>query len=486
MRGWRRLFRRFTTGPMVRPWALMGPILILLLCLPMLRPLRHPTQVSTDELLTLLTVQSIVENQTAALPPAWAMAIPNDRRIVTEYGIYAAQPPMLAVLLSIPAEIMEWMGLGFEEHPTLLAYVLTLLGSAIPAALAAGFVYRMTRMFELDRRWRALLGLVVVAGSGLLSYAVVINPHVPAAVLVLGAATCLVHITRSPNVARSFGFFVIAGASALLAATLDPLALIPAMLLVAVIATFRMPIWQRGTGIALYALGAMLPLMVHWTWNQPITGSIWPAGTRIESVSPLTGYAGGEQISESVNRVRTGGSEHEHFVDEPAGVGTVWSSVVWLWLAMVGSHGLLSHFPVIVLGVIGVFAVMHRHWPVHTKVLAGVTLATAGGTVLLFMFRRIDLADAMFANRHFVVFLPLLLVWAGAWLRRPHKRVAWVAAGVLVLFTTVVAVIGMTNPSPPHGYTRYTAYQALQRIAQPERSTADARAIAGSFIYDAR
>jgi hypothetical protein len=463
---------------MVRPWALLGPVLILLICLPMLRPLRHPTQVSTDELLTLLTVQSIVENDAAALPQQWAMAIPTDRRVVTEHGTYAAQPPMLAVLLSVPAETMDRLGVGFDEHPTLVAYVLTLLCSTIPAALAAGFVYRMGRMFELRRRWRALLGLVVVAGSGLLSYAVVINPHVPAAVLVLGAATCLVHITRSPKVLRSFGFFFIAGACALLAATLDPLALLPAILLVAVIATFRMPAWHRTAGVALYVVGALLPLLVHWTWNHPISGSIWPAGPQTQAVLMALAPAGTEIIAATDSDLL-----------EPASVttfGMLASWIGWLWLAMFGSHGLLSHFPVLLLGVIGIGAVMHRHWPVHTKVLAGATAASAIGTLLYFMAQRLDFSDAMFANRYFVVFLPLLLVWAGAWLRRTHGKASWVLAGLLVAFTMVVALVGMTNPYPPHGYNRYTAFQALERIVQPDVAPVDARAIAGTFIYDAR
>ena len=51
----------------VRPWALASPILVLLLALPMLRPLRSPAAVSSNELSRLATVQSIVEQHTLAI-----------------------------------------------------------------------------------------------------------------------------------------------------------------------------------------------------------------------------------------------------------------------------------------------------------------------------------------------------------------------------------------------------------------------------------
>ena len=52
-----------------------------------------------------------------------------------------------------------------------------------------------------------------------------------------------------------------------------------------------------------------------------------------------------------------------------------------VWLAHLagssGSHGILSHFPVLIIGAIGVGMVMHRHWQLSTKVLAAATLGWA-------------------------------------------------------------------------------------------------------------
>jgi len=55
-------------------------------------------------------------------------------------------------------------------------YLLTVLGVTLPAAGAAGLVYRMGRVFELRRPWRCGLAAAVVFGTGLVSYAVVLKP----------------------------------------------------------------------------------------------------------------------------------------------------------------------------------------------------------------------------------------------------------------------------------------------------------------------
>ena len=144
--------------------------------------------------------------------------------------------------------------------------------------------------------------------------------------------------------------------------------------------------------------------------------------------------------------------------------------------SLLGGHGVLSHFPVLLLGVLGLTMVMHRHWPGPAKVLAA---ATIGGAVFLLVAYAVhrtdarDWRDAMFAARWFVVFSPLLLFWSGAWLRRPHRRVSWALAGVLLAFSVTVSILGATGPMPQGGFVdagrdRYTAAAALSRLWRPE------------------
>ena len=106
---------------------------------------------------------------------------------------------MLAFVLSGPYWLMRRMGFSLEHAAVIAPYLLTVLGSTLPVAAVAGLVYRMSRMFEIGRIRRAAMAGVVVFGSGLFSYATVLNEHVPAAVLAFAALGCFVHLLASPR-----------------------------------------------------------------------------------------------------------------------------------------------------------------------------------------------------------------------------------------------------------------------------------------------
>ncbi len=129
---------------------------------------------------------------------------------------------------------------------------------------------------------------------------------------------------------------------------------------------------------------------------------------------------------------------------------------------------MLSHFPVLIVGILGIFAVMHRHWPQTTKLLAGscgiAALAILVGCCLVTR----NGPGSMFASRWFIVFMPILLFWCGAWLRRRHHPLTWTVAGLLLLFSMAVTLIGASNPFPRSGYDGYSASQALANLVHPE------------------
>jgi hypothetical protein len=519
----RPTFNTLISRPMVRPWALSAPVLVLILCLPMLRPLRQPGDPSMDEALRLATVESLVRSRSLALDvapqsiTAEAMGAVSGEASVNLHGghlvldepgrvfvsrgqTYANQPPMMAVLLAGPAWVMQrWLGLKLDESHALISYVLTVLGVTLPVAGAAGLLYRMGRLFELSRPWRAGLAVAVVAGSGLLSYAVVLNPHAPAAVLVLCAAACLVHVSMTKLPRRGIGWMTLGGACAALATALDPPSGFLGLLLLLVIATMRFPLTYRAAAIFAFLLGAAAPIAVHATWAYPLNGEIIPGfnharfvmlGNREEApISTATRNAAAAASSSSAARTASPGaallaSEHlpaaeidaDDVISPPSRWDTFGQYAGWLSVAFVGAHGIFSHFPVMILGILGVLAVMHRHWPHTVKMLAGASIV---GAVLVISSYATSLSEwrggggAMFASRWFVVFLPFLLFWAGAWLRRSHTPLVWTATAAVFAFSTVVSLVGMTQPYPPDGYDRYTPAQALQRLVQPD-TTRDA------------
>jgi hypothetical protein len=141
------------------------------------------------------------------------------------------------------------------------------------------------------------------------------------------------------------------------------------------------------------------------------------------------------------------------------------------WSGFVGSHGLFSHFPVLVFGAAGLAAVMHRNWPGWTKMLAVVTALGALSVIGLYCCSQADWREAMFATRWFVIFVPLVLFWCGAWLRREHSTLTWSIAGLVLGFSVMVTVVGATNPYPRQGFDRYTAVGALMQLIHETPST---------------
>ena len=137
-------------------------------------------------------------------------------------------------------------------------------------------------------------------------------------------------------------------------------------------------------------------------------------------------------------------------------------------LAFFGEHGIFSHFPVVLFGILGVAAVMHRHWPTTTKALATATLIAAAAVALLVCVVTISGPGQMFGPQAFMLFLPLVMLWCGAWVRRPHHKGTWAIAWSLLAISIGVALVGATNPAPRDGYDGYSFAQALSNLKHPQ------------------
>jgi hypothetical protein len=457
---------KWTPKKRVRPWALAGPIIILLFCLPLLQPLRHPDprDMSDDESVRLATVQAIVErrslvidNSQFRLSPAHTIAVGPDR--------YANQPATMSLLLSGAYWTMTKLGLSFKENGPTVIYLLTLLGVTIPVAACAGMIYRMGRVFELTRPYRMSLGLACVFGTGLFSYATVLNPHAPAAVLVLCAAASLIHVTRSLHPRRTSPWLMLAGFCAALAAAIDPTALIFLVLFLPAIGALRWPVRLRVAGVALYVIGLSAPLALHSALTVPVTGDLLPPPFHPELaiIPPAPAVAPPPPLPEDEIDTYTV-SIWQRVGDE---IGRC-------LMALIGEHGLLSHFPIVVLGVIGVGKIMHRHWPSSTKVLAAASVLGGAAIVVIFATIKTDWRDAMFATRWFIVFSPLLMFWAGAWLRKSHRPTSWSIFGVGLGFSVFVSLLGATGPWPRGGFEGWTVIGAMKNLISQDTTTHDA------------
>lgn len=472
--GFRRWFLRRKNRPLVRPWALLTPIVVLLIALPLLRPLRHPDphEMSDQERAILAPVQSLIEHRTLAIE---ATNFPLAHEKAERNGhTYSTQAPTFPVLLSGSYWMMRhFWGATFDLKPEIVAYFLTLLGSTLPVALSAGLVYRMGRLFELKRPWRAALALASVLATGFISYATVLNPHAPAAAALLCSAACLIHLTITNRRVHSSVWLVLSGLCAALAAAIDPPATIFLLLFFPVVFAFRWTLPQRLAAGFAFAAGAAGPILMHVLLSAA-TGAGPLDALLHRTHAPPTRIAGRVVTPSATSPVEAWAAQNDD--EEQPATNPLQNAALDTWRvlrALFGPHGLLSHFPVVLLGIAGVTMVMHRHWPPVTKLLASATLGGGGVILLAYAIGDADWGDAMFATRFFVVFLPLTFFWAGAWLRRSHRPAVWALASLLLVFSTAVSLIGATGPLPPSGFggnygrSTYTASAALRKLLHP-------------------
>jgi hypothetical protein len=222
------------------------------------------------------------------------------------------------------------------------------------------------------------------------------------------------------------------------------------VLLLAVIPALRWPIWMRALGLLMYVVGLAPAILLQAQLNKPITGDLLPVAWHPELVTQTTA-----QVNPNDD-------------DDGPKTSAIWQLLTRLGDTTFGNHGAFSHFPILIFGMLGIAAVMHRHWPLTTKILATATGITGAAIVAMCSVRENFGTGSMFATRWFIVFLPLLLFWGGALIRRPHHPIMWSLAAVLLIFSIAVSLIGGFDPLPREGYDRYTAAAALSKLMQPE------------------
>ena len=475
--------RKKRKRPLFRPWALVVPIGVLVVCLPLLRPLRH-TVPADDERLRLATIESILDHHTLALPAATPDDPQQSPDLVRVNGrLYADQPPLFSAILAGPAWLIRKLGWDLVADPEVVAYALTLLCVTLPVAGAGDLIYRMGRLFELSRPWRCLLAATVIVGSGLLSYATVLNAQAPAAALLIASAASLVHVEATKHPRRMAGWILLAGFCAALAMGLDPITGVIAMPLLLVLAVTRFSLRFRMGGVLLFLIGALPVLAAHAALNRPITGDLLPPSIHREllarGVPPVFERPPASPTEPRGSSVALPEEDADDVIGKPGMWMSFATTCQWLTTALVGEHGLLSHYPILLLGVGGVGAVMHRHWPAPIKMLAGISLLGTTGAVSAMCWSRREWHDAMFAIRWVIPLMPMVMFWCGAWARRSHGRAGWVVAAILLGWSSIVAILGMTNPVPREGYSGFTASEALVKLFQPAPVMPDTAIAAG-------
>lgn len=412
MSNWRQKALAIFLRRKFRPWALLTPILVFMVALPLLRPLRAPGMPAQGEALLLDTVRAISTTGGMALDHAKWEGKPGT--VISKRGVIADRPPVFAVLLAPTAWSMQKLGYKFDSDADVIAYVLTLVGTTIPVAIGGATIYRMGRLFELTRPRRALLALLVTFGGGWISYATVLNPHATAASALVCSTACLLYLAAARRSHQVLAILLLAGFLAGLAAALSPWSLPLVLPLPLVLFAMSIPVRQKVIGFGLLTLGAMPIAWLHTAWSLDAYGSVFAPGSK----ATLRAVVSGEPGDAPIERFTSLSGE--------------------LFNVTLGGHGLFTHFPILIAAIVGLFIVLRKHWPMHAKVFGAIVFVGTITIVMLVAARRTGTGDWRTAGQWFVVFLPLATFWLGAILRRElNRRAFWLVTAACVVSVTV-------------------------------------------------
>jgi hypothetical protein len=334
-------------------------------------------------------------------------------RVVVDGRDYSNKPPLLAQLgagLYAPLAALTGWRLGDPATAARVLWLLTVLLVGLPAAVTvAVFDRALLRHPSLGPRLRMLLTAGLAAGSLLLSFAVTLNNHVLASLLVLLAVLAAID-----------GRGLDAGLAVGLAGAVD---ILPGLGFVPVVAGILVlaPNGRRRSMLAC-AGGLAVAALVFVVGNVVTTGSLLP---------PL--FAAGASDSPAA---QAGPSLLGVVLPEGGG---------YALQVLFGGHGLLTVSPVLAFGVLGLLHAMRRPpfgaRAVWVLVAAGVVAQYVGHAFVAGSF-----GGWSYGFRYLLPIQPLLLLAAPAALGARWQRAAFAAVlPVSVLF----AALGAYHPWPP-------------------------------------
>jgi hypothetical protein len=407
-----------------------GPLVVLVLFAVVLFAFTKSEPVSWSDASRMGSIQALVEHGTLALDSTDFLFQGDKVRIggpLSRGGhYYSHQPPMLAILGSIPYRALHALGRGISDPGTYKIITLCVVG--LPVLL--GLVCLGQLMAFAGASSRQITWLLAAAGFGtlLLPYALVLNQHAPAAGLVMAG---LLQVQR-----LRFGG---AGALFSLAATVDLTAVFFALAVL-------LPVYRAGgvRGVLVYAGAAIPAVALHLGVNYAIAGDLLPLGLHAEAFE----YPGSPFVLMDL----TGGA---HDMLTPSGPAYVFD-------ALFGASGLFSHHPVLLFALAaGALVLIEQHRidrpaasdpspPAGNALAASIdhaVLLASAGICVFYLTQSRNFGGSSFGMRWFCVFAPSLMLLPAAWLGRDSDRkISTAIFAPLLIWSVVATSIGAIQP----------------------------------------
>jgi len=369
---------------------------------------------SAHSMSRLGTVESIVDRHTLQLDES--SFIDTIDKVYRDGHFYSHQPPLLSVLEAPVYALLRMPGTRFNNRGRfVMIHAFTWLTNGLAlAATVLVFAHLLSRLNPSGGAG-GLLPMLLVFGTWLLPYGLVVNNHGISALLLAVLFALVWDVDRrGPN---DWHVLAIGGVLGLLVAVewLPLVSFVPVTLIwLAMRRDVSGRQWIR------FALGIGVPLVAHAIANVRVTGDVMPAGFHTE----LFRYEGAA-------------------FDESSLTGTIKYSAIgpaawYAWRALFADKGFFVFAPLCLLGVI-VGLIEWRWWLAHARglyfVLLGGTLTSLGAALLTTN----NFGGEAVGFRHAVYLCPAFVTLLLPWLQGAERPVR----GTVVISVAVVSIVAM-------------------------------------------
>jgi hypothetical protein len=376
---------------------------------------------SAHSMSRLGTVESIVDRHTLQLDDS--IFADTIDKVYKDGHFYSHQPPLLSVLEAPVYAVLRLPGTRFNNRGRfVMIYGFTLLTNGL--ALAGTVMVFASLLSRLNPAGvgTGVLPVLLVFGTWLLPYGLVVNNHgISALLLAVLLALVLEVDRRGPTDGR---LLAIGGVLGLLVAVewLPIVSFLPITLIyLAMRRDVRAGAWLR------FAVGIGVPLLAHAIINFQVTGDVMPAGFHAE----LFRYEGSS-------------------FDESSLTGTIKYTAIgpaafYAWHALFVEKGFFVFAPLCLLGAI-VGVLEWRWWLAHAKglyfVLLGGTLSSLGAALLTTN----NFGGEAVGFRHAVFLCPAFVMLLFPWLTTERTVRRTVVASIAAVSTAAMLLFAVRQP----------------------------------------
>ena len=383
---------------------------------------------SWNDISRIAAIESVVERGTWSIDGSSWLDETRDK-VLLDGKYYSDKMPLLTLIAAaIYAPMRQVVGASLAPgaQPVCGYFWLTLILVGLPAALMIGIftIYALRQ----SSFWSALVGALALGlGTMIFPYALVLNHHVPAAVVLFTSFFILL-----PRPRISSGWLVVAGLLDTLAISFDIITFITAAALVGI------ALVRYRSKFVYFALGAAIPLAVTALLDFQITGTLLP---------PYM-IPGGYAYPDSAFPATFGGN------------GTPDDYAAYAFRMFLGGRGLFAYNPLLLLALVGAFVVLfNRRHTLRVEAFC-VIFSFIAQALYLALFTG-NYGGAAYGERWFVAAIPMLFAFiffapplsAATW-----KNAGWVGFAPLLILSILSSLQGAQHPwqeiLPPWQMTR--------------------------------